>query len=392
MELIESIRQHIRSHELECGSNKKLAWKHAGAELQEWFLSGKVDANKFSLNAIAEATIPGYNGMKNSSAEELSEAMVTSAFPNVTGSLIHSRIIDAYNYELGSLRELITEDTATDYPDSRLVGFGAGDDLDYIPEGKEYEDTILTEKNIQVRIGKFGKIIELTREMVLFDKTNQAVARARAIGEKAGSHQAKMIVQTIEMLPRTCFGETTSNLRNFVYDGSVTTVGNFYNTDHSSVLDKRVNSNKITTALTTAGMNEAYALLAQMVDERGTAISIRPTHILIHPTNEATLDQLLHSQQQHDTAENALNPYGPGGLRSGLQPVSSVFISDADDWYLGRFSNQVTWLWGWKPETLAQGATSDSAFSRDVVNRFRFGYMGGCAHQDYRYIINANVA
>ena len=392
MELIESLRQHVRSHEYECGGNRRLAWKHAGKELETWLLNGKLDASRMSLKAIAEATIPGWEAIKREDVQTISEAMVTSAFPNITGALIHSRIIDGYTYEVGNLGDLVTEDTAIDYPDSRIAGFGAGDNLDLIPEGKMYEDTILTEKDVQVRIGKFGKMIELTREMVLFDKTNQVINRARAIGEKAGTHRAKMIVQTIEMLPRSAFSaESTTTLRNFVYQGTAITKSQFYNDTHATVIDKQVNDNIHTTALGTAGMNTAYQLLAGMVDEQGDAMTTRPTHVLVHPNNEATLDQLLHSQQQYDTANNAINPYATGGLRSGLRPVSSVFIATNTNWYLGRFASQMLWLWAWRPETLAQGSNSDAAFDRDVVNRFRFGYMGGCAHTDYRHIIYGNV-
>jgi hypothetical protein len=401
MHLIESLRQYLRAHEMQAGGDGLLAWENAEQELKEAFVrynhdpaapaTKKVNPAPFSIRAIAEATIPQWEHVKQGSVKRIYEAMVSSAFPNITGALIHSRLIDGYAYEVGAINELITEDTAIDYPDSRVVGYGAGEDLDLVPEGKLYTDTILTEKNILVRQAKFGKMIELTREMVLYDKTNQVVSRARAIGEKMGAHRAKMIIQTIEMLPRTKLGESTSTLRNFVYDGTAITKAQFYATTHATVIDKQVNSNTHTTALSTAGMNEAYTLLAGMVDEDGENITVRPTHVLVHPNNEASLDQLLHSQYQYDTADRALNPYGTGGIRAGLRPVSSVYIATNTNWYLGRFPTQVLWHWGWRPETLAQGSGSDAAFERDVVNRFRVGYMGGCAHQDYRYIIYGNV-
>lgn len=386
------LRSFIQAHEQAAGKdNKPLAWRNAANQLRQLLEGGEVKPQDFSLRELYRELVETEHGvdLRFASTDQIMEAVSASAFPYITGELISKTIMDEYNVNIGDVASLVTEGDATDF-DTTVAGFGAGEGLEEVGEGMPYEETTLTEKRATIRSGKFGRIIPVTREMVLFDKTGQVLNRARNVGRKAGQHRARMIVQTIEMEPRTAFGETSSTIRAAVLNGTAITQSNFYNTDHSSVsgLDGQVNANTVSDALTTSGISNALNRFANMVDERGDEIQIVPSVLLVHPLDGPTAWQLVRSTNQFDTANNALNPYGPGGYRT-FKVVESVFIetSSTRNWYLGDFAQQLFWLWGWKPETLVQTKDSNISFEKDIITRYRFSYFGGCGHVDYRYIV-----
>lgn len=388
----DAIRQWISSHLMEAGENTEMAYENAASELGGWLEQGKVKLEDWRFPAIFEAVVPNAESLRGASVQQIAEAVSASAFPKITGTLVHRRVIDAYLYNFTDTFALATEDDAVDYPNSTVAGFGAGDGLNETSEFQNYDETVLTEKSVQVRVGKFGRMIGISREMVLFDKTAQVLRRAADIGAKAGHHRAKMIIQTIEMVARSAFSdETSTTLQGFVYNGTKITQAQFYANTHATVLDKQVNDNTVATALGTDGLDTAYSQFASMVDEQGEEISIAPDTLLVHAAKLGTADQLINSGTQYDTANRALSPFRPGGVYGGLRIVGTPFIGTSTTYYLGAFARQLLWLWGWRPETLAQGASSEASFNQDIVTRYRFSYMGGCAHTDYRNIIRGGV-
>jgi len=229
--------------------------------------------------------------------------------------------------------------------------------------------------------------------MLLWDQTGQVLRRSQNVGNLMGQHRAKMIIQTLELEPRTAWEEAAATVEACVANGTLITIDNFWSTDHSAVagLDAQTNSNRIGNALNTAGLGAALNLFNIMTDERGNEIQIAPKILLVHGNDAQVAWQLTNSTGQYDTTDRSRNPYGPGGYRV-FTVVSTIFIetSSTRNWYLGDPAKQLLWLWGWKPETLVQRKNSDASFRRDIVVGFRFSYYGGIGHTDYRYIVRGN--
>lgn len=398
------MRQLVESHVTEHGEGKRLqAFQSAADQVSRLLSEGKWKPYELKIPMIAEATIPCPDGMSLAELSEpmnsgrLQEAMVSSAFPYVTGKLINDQIISNYTLELGNLLSLLCEEgEMDDYPDSSVVGFEEGDQLDKVEESVAYPETTVAEKRVQVRGAKFGRIISLTREMIHFDKTNQILTQAQRIGQRTGQLIARHITQTVEVVPRTGLGETTTTLRAHVSRGTVITISNHYNSDHSAVtgLDGQVNDNSITSAATIsdAVMTTAYQLFAAMLDEKGEPITVVPKIIFCHPLRAIAAWKLVNSIQVLGSANNDMSFFGPqGGLK--LSVVTSPYIGTSTEyWYVGDFKKQLMWLWGWRPSMASQTSTSEMAFTSDIVQRYKWGYMGGVAHTNYVHIVRGQIA
>jgi len=390
------IKNFVDRHLQEAGTGKeRLGYLNAASQLRQLLEAGKIQVDDFSIKALFEATVDLEGAdPRTMDVQDLSEAVVASAFAYITGELIHKRAIDAYEPAIGDVAMLVTEDTATEPKVNNIVGFGAGDAPERVPEGAPFQDTELTEKRYAIKCDKFGRGISITREALLWDQTGQILRRSQNVGDLVGQHRARMIIQTLEMEPRTAWEESTTSIEACVANGTLITqyAGNynFYNTDHSSVtgLDAQTNANTVSNALNTAGLTAALNLFNIMTDERGNTLTITPKILLVHGNDAITAWNLTNSLQQYDTANRARNPYGPGGYRV-FTVVSTVFIetSSTQNWYLGDPAKQLLWLWGWKPETLVQRNNSEASFRRDIVVGFRFSYYGGIGHTDYRYIV-----
>lgn len=392
-----SIKALVNRHIQECGENKKLAYEHAGEQVGRLLETGKIAPESFSLRALFDGLVDtGGQYVGTMGADSIAEAVSTSAFPYITKELISTTLIKKYDSAIGDVASLVTEEEAVTYPDSTIAGIEAGDTLEFRNEGMPYEETQLSEKRAQVRIGAFGRMIALTREMVLFDKTGQLLSRARAVGEKGGLQRAKMIVETLEMLPRSAFPlENTTTLRSAVFDGTIVTNAIFYADTHASYayMHKQVNDNYLAGGLTTPNLTTAYAQLAAMLDEQGEAIVINPNTLVVHPLDAITAWQLTRQTAQFDTGDRAGAPFGPGGVAQ-FKVITTPFLqtSSGRDWYLGDMKSQLIWHWGYKPEVKTQTSNSEVAFTNDIVTRYRFGYMGGVAHSDYVYIVQGHAS
>jgi len=110
------IKNFVDRHLQEAGAGKeKLAYLNAASQMRQLIEADKVRVEDFSIKALFEATVDlGGADPRTMDVQDLSEAVVASAFAYMTGELIHKRAIDAYVPAVGDTAMLVTEDTATE--------------------------------------------------------------------------------------------------------------------------------------------------------------------------------------------------------------------------------------------------------------------------------------
>jgi len=129
-----------------------------------------------------------------------------------------------------------------------------------------------------------------------------------------------------------------------------------------------------------------------MKDEEGRYILAMPKVLLVNPSLYRTAWQFTSDDPQPDTGNNGSNFYKKAlGLTAMQSPYVGTGGGASTDWYLGDFKRQLVWIWAKRPYTDSEGADSASAFERDIVARFKYGYWGGCGHRDTRYIVKGTV-
>lgn len=385
------IKNLVEAKITEHGGNLYEGANAAAEQIGNLIDEGKLNTRDISLKQVYEELV---DCPISESASRVSEALNSSAFPNVAQKIIHSDIIKEYNLAVGSAANLVTEAQASRTDEELVVGFTAGDTTPMLRrQGMAYEETSMGEKNWTIKMADFGRMISLTREVIFEDRTGEVLSRARDIGRAAGHHKQKMIIESIEIAARTAFEETASSAA--VYKGTARNAATMYSNDHSA-LDGQANDNLLASnALSDyTDLDAVYQAFANMVDEAGNKVDIVPNTLLVPAALKAKAFQIMNSQMlgggQTDTVSPTYNPVNDLA-QGGLNIASSVFLSSSTDWYMGDFSKQLKWLNVYAPSTESQGANSELAFTNQIVSRFRFSYHAGIGHTDWRYIAKSTA-
>jgi hypothetical protein len=292
-----------------------------------------------------------------------------------------------FNYMTEEANMLVYEDNS-DRPDYDFIaGLTAGQRASKVGERMPFPQATVREKLARIELGKYGEIIELSKELVIGDRTGMVVKAAADLGKKLGLIKSRLIFQTAVDAVRTDMEEATSTA--LFFDGSARTV---YASTHITV-DGQVNANSATNALETPALDTAYTYFANIKDEAGDIITSFPTVLMVVPGLRQTAWNLTTSATNPDTTNRANNFYSANsGVGFVPKVISTPYIGTGTTaWYLGAFAEEMVWLWGWRPQTLSQGADSNVAFERDIVQRYRHDFKGGVGRLDYRKSYKGNA-
>jgi len=374
----------VEQYKVQAGGNSdkaaNLAANHLGRLLEE----KKVRPEDISIKALFEELAnPNGDLDMHSDTQAIAEAVSTGNFATISNTVMNSSVIPAYEVALGGAASIVTEMDAIKTGPEEIAGYTATGGFEVRHENMSYGETSFGEKYWTIDKYDFGEIISLTREAIFDDRTGQLIRRAQRAGEKGGQLRQKIITQTLEVAARTKQGESTS--RAAVYGGSAITASNFYNADHSALIDSAgTNANlKTSNGITaTNAISNAALLFKSMLDEEGDEVVVNPTTLMYAPDIGQYVWELLRGTvKRGDT--NDLQNYNYGRYAD----VELPFLSSGTTWYLGAPQKQLVWLWVWKPETAVQRTQSELAFQSQIVLRYRFNWFGGCGHTDYRYIV-----
>lgn len=380
-----------KSCEAISGGNNAKSRQLLVEKFEQAFKDKTMRTEDVSLKAAFEALVDISADDKNDSTK-VAEAVASSAFTTLTTLIVHRSVIEPYELRMQDLSALYSEDDASMTDDETIHGMTPLGGIRRRLETEAYDETDFSEKKVTIRKSDFGRIISLTMEDIFNDRTGKIREKAQTIGEDAGSHQEQMIMETLEVLPRTAFGEALS--RAFVFEGTAYTQAQFYSTTHAAVMpDGQVNANAVTGGITTAGLTNAYNAFAGFKDERGKLIVVRPEVIIVHQSNELALATLLGTEQDITTTGMFnVNQFGPRG-RVNLKQITTPYLASSSGlFYMGVPKRSMKWLWVERPQTVTAAADSSLAFERRIVWRARFNYYGGIGHRDYRYIVRGTTS
>src|SRR3989304_2392417 len=153
--------------------------------LQEALEQGHLQPEDFSIREIAEATLsservrqldPRNGGV---TLLETGEGVDVTAFSNITGQVIRSKILQAYTQEAFVVSKLI-DTIPTRLDGERISGIGRiSDDVDEVRPGMPYPHLGFGEDYIETpQTAKRGFIVPVTKEAIFFDRTHLILSRA----------------------------------------------------------------------------------------------------------------------------------------------------------------------------------------------------------------------
>ncbi len=368
------------------------------AHLSEALRAGHLAAEDFSLRDLAEVLVPdGHHWVRNLDPRqegrvglaEAGEGVDVTAFLNVTGQVIHSKILAAYEQE-GFVFSKLVETISTRLDGERMPGAGrlAGEAPEVHPGmpypavgfGEDYIDTPATTKH--------GLIVPVTREAIFFDRTHLVLARAAQVGEALGMAKEKRLLDLLVGAVNN-YRWRGRDYQTYYAPGEL--VGDGGEAPWANVVPE----NEL---VDWTNVDAAEQRMAEIVDpSTGEPVLVRATHVLVMPAYRHAAHRIFRAAEiayttgaTTTTAANPLTGYRLVDSRLAYHRLLAAGQT-ADEarkrWFLGDFRRAFAYMQNW-PITVTQSPPgSEAEFSQDVVVRFKASERGAAAVLDPRYVV-----
>jgi len=345
----------------------------------------------FSIRDLAEALIPdgrewvGMLDPRNSAGVHLLEAgdgVDATAFLNVSGQVIYSKILDAYNHEAFVVSRLV-DTIPTRFDGEKIPGVGrVSDDVQPVQPGMPYPNLGFGEDYIETpSTTKHGFIVPVTREAIFFDRTHLILSRAAEVGEILGLNKEKRLLDLV-------VGATNT----FKWKGAS------YDTYQTSA--PWINVLASNELVDWTQVDAAEQLFANMLDPNtGEPVLVRATTVLVMPAYRHAAHRIFNATEitysagGSETATTAVNPMRNYRLEESRLAYRRIIAAGeaADDakkwWFIGDFARALAYMENW-PITVTQSPLgSEADFNNDIVVRFKASERGAPAVINPRYIV-----
>lgn len=354
---------------------------------------GGIRAEEFSLRDLAEELVAtrdgepcGYQWTKSLLLQEAAiDGVDVTAFANITGQLMISKVMEAFQREEYVLSRLIPS-ISTRLDGEKIPGISRPRDIErdhddalvvnpaqpypHAGFGEDYIETPSTTKR--------GLIIPVTKEAIFFDRTNLVLQRASEVGEILGSNKERRLVDL-------AIGATN----NFKWKG--TDYNTFYDSDDDGEWVNRDDSNEL---LDWSSIDTAEQLFAEMTDPAtGDPILIGGRTLLVTPANRFIAQRLVAATETRDTTNTNTVTVQPNPLAGmGIRPVASALVYQRlqaalslaasvakDVWFYGDPMKAFAYMENWPITVLQSPTNSEAEFNQDIVVRYKASERGAAA-------------
>ncbi len=359
--------------------------------LSESLREGHLRPEDFSIRDLAEVLVPdGRQWVRmldprsggNVSVMEAGEGVDVSAFFNVTGQVIYSKILDSYTQEAFIVSKLV-QTIPTRMDGEKIPGITRiGDGVEEVGPGMPYPHLGFGEDYIETpSTSKRGFIVPVTKEAIFFDRTHLILSRASEVGEVLGLNKEKRLIDT-------AVGITNTYSFNGLTSDTYLTSGGWNNELSGNELVDWVN------------VDSAEQLFAEMSDPHtGEPVLVHGTTILVMPAYRHAAHrvfnaaELTYTSAGSETATTVANPLGNYRVEESRLAYRRIVASgeaaaDAKKWwFIGDFSKAFAYMENW-PITVTQAPLgSEAEFNNDIVLRFKASERGAAAVLNPRFMV-----
>jgi hypothetical protein len=373
--------------------------------LSEGIKSGEFKTSDFSLRELAEAFCgEGWVRRLNPAASarygtvdllEAGEGVDITAFSNITGQIFYNRILEGWR-NATLLSEQLTERIPTTLDGEKMPWLShVISEGEPIHPGMPYPEANFGERYITTpSTTKYGLIVSVTKEMIFFDRTGQALRAAGEAGFKLGYNKEKRVLNVVlGLVNNYSLNGTTYN----TYLAGPQSPPAYANTQASTPL---VDYTSIQTAIT---------LASQILDpDTGNPLdNIEMKQLLVMPARLFHAKRLAAATEYRSTYPGfqasapepdgnvqmiAPNPVGP--LQVVTSPIayqllvgSGLSATQANEyWFVGDFKRAFAYMENWPITVVQAPANSIKEFEQDLVVRFKASERGTPAVLDPRYV------
>lgn len=348
----------------------------------------------------------------------------TSAFMATTGQLLVTKVLDAYEEELGVVRNLF-DTYQSPLPQEKWIGTAPPRDLASnqlkVAENEEFPYAAFGDQYVQTPMTqKWGEIIALTKEAIFFNLTGDLTQKAQMVGEALGHAEEIECIQCL-IGRSTRFTEKRQGdagpLTMDIYQRASAASGAYqlsytYSTrEYNFVNDVPDNALDDYTAVQTADQYFSHVL----DPNRGRPLSLGKDVSLLAPYGKRIdLTRVLWSEnvfnltQQGITTVGALvtqakNPLSEVQLTRDRIAVSRLLHTELKDWlsitdaqtyelwFYGNFRKAFCYVQNWPMAMVQAPPNNPDEFHRDVVMQWKASKRGVAAVKEPRYIQRHNL-
>ncbi|MGC3972386.1 MAG: hypothetical protein QM775_35100 [Pirellulales bacterium] len=311
---------------------------------------------------------------------EAGDGVDATAFLNVAGQVIYSKIIDAYTQEAFVVSKLV-DTIPTRLDGEKLPGVTPpADGVAEVLPGMPYPHVGLGDDYIETpSTVKHGLIVPVTREAIFFDRTNLVLSRAAEVGELLGLNKEKRLLDVV-------VGATN----NYKWRGTS------YNTYLES--GAWINVKPDNELVDWTSVDAAEQLFAEMLDPNtGEPVLVSARTALVMPAYRQAAQRIFQAAEvDHSSGDvttriaNPLTNYRAYESRLAYRRIIAAGTSAEEAkawWFLGDFKRAFAYMENW-PITVTQSAPgSEADFNNDVVVRFKASERGAAAVLNPRYVV-----
>jgi hypothetical protein len=359
--------------------------------LTEALSEGHLRPEDFSIRDLAEGLIPdGHNWVRSLDPRsaggvnllEAGDGVDVTAFLNVAGQVVHSKILEAYQQEAFVVSKLV--DTIPTRLDGEKIPGAARieDGVSEVHPGTPYPHLGFGEDYIETpSTTKHGFIVPVTKEAIFFDRTHLILSRAAEVGEILGLNKEKRLLDLL-------VGVTNNyNANGTAYDTYQT----------SSPWINELASNEL---VEWTDVDAAEQLFADMLDPNtGEPILVNPTNVLVSPAYRHAAHRVFKAAEitfaafgstTASTSDNPLADYRVDVSRLMYRRILASGESAFNAkkwWFIGDFRRALAYMENW-PITVTQSPVgSEADFNSDIVVRFKASERGAAAVLNPRYVV-----
>ena len=354
----------------------------------------------FSIRELAEVTLspgrvrqmdPRHGGVVD--VLEAGDGVDVTAFSNITGQVIESKIMEAYTQEPFVVSKLVgTVPTRLD--GEKIPGIGrVSDDVAEVQPGMPYPSLGFAEDYIETpQTTKRGFIVPVTKEAIFFDRTHLVLQRAAEVGEILGLNKEKRLIDVV-------IGATN----NYKWKG---TDYNTYSTAGTGVAPDGSWINQHTEELIDwTDVDAAEQLFADVLDPNtNEPVLISATTVLVMPAYRHAAHrvfnaaEITYTEASAETATTAANPLGNYRVVESQLAYRRLIASGQSAaaakkyWFIGDFRKAFAYMENW-PITVTQSPPgSEAEFNQDIVVRFKASERGAAAVINPRFVVSSTGA
>ncbi len=229
----------------------------------------------------------------------------TSDFPLILAGLVGSHLLQAYNEWPATFRPFVSVGDATDFKAMHALKMSEAPDLMDLNENGEYKTAAFSESGEDYRVITKGRVVALTRQMIINDDLRAFTRIPRLFGSAARRMEADAVYSLIT---------TNANMS----DGVA-----LFHADHNNLAGTPA-------VLSSTSLGAGRAQMRKQVGMAGASIDVTPAFLLVTVDDELDAEILLRSAALPDDNKSSgvHNPWA-----GKLTPIADPHLT-GNAWYM----------------------------------------------------------